>query len=71
MSVHEPTEVDWQTAAIISTVIALCADEACDPANYKLCAACEAVVNKSFPDRCTDTDCPACHPRREAAGGER
>lgn len=63
MSVHEPTEVDWQTAAIVSTVLALCGNEECDPADYKLCADCEAVVNESFPDRCADTGCPACHPR--------
>jgi hypothetical protein len=67
VSVHESAEVDWQTAAIVSTILALCDDEACNPASYKLCAACEAVVNETFPDRCADTDCRACHPRAARA----
>lgn len=72
MTVHEPTEADYLAADFVSSLIALCDDPACDPANYKICTKCEGLVNASFPDRCTETDCPTCHPRgaAEAARAE-
>lgn len=54
------SHADFQTAAVASLAIGLCPDPECRPAEYKLCAECAAVLDATYPERCTDPDCYPC-----------
>lgn len=60
---------DVSTAAITSFVIALCPDPECKPGEYMLCDDCRAVLDASYPEKCTDPNCYPC--TRGTAGAER
>jgi hypothetical protein len=63
---------DVSKAAITSFVLALCDDPDCDPAAYRLCEPCSAVLDEAYPAKCGDPDCYPCTDRgaAEAARAE-
>ena len=51
---------DIETGAVLAFVIALCPDPDCDPATYKLCADCERLLDRQYPEKCPDPNCYPC-----------
>lgn len=60
---------DLEAGAVMAFVIALCPDPDCDPARYKLCADCERLLDRQYPEKCQDPNCYPC--TRGTAGAER